>query len=378
MISFRRSEGWTLIELISVLVIVGILATMMLNSLRFGIESARSDATQERINVLRRAILGSDFGSTSEGGRSNFGFVGDVGRLPTALSELAGAGALPAYTYNTYWGVGAGWRGPYLSTGDNKGIPFDEDLWSHAFTYATVGTAVIRSLGFDNAVGGTADNTDLEALMPPSIWMSTVTGMARDANVILSGATVSFAYPVAGVLTTYNTTADANGYFVFNTVPFGYRSVRVQSAEGVASVPTQVTIDRHPMVLGEAAGNSLGGLQAVTVETGSVKAYSSGTNIVVTLKNSYLVDLQLRSITVTWTGGGTYSIVVMNGVSETLSAPAASGAATTINATMMIVANSINNSLELQFSTSKSGVALTVVLAWFGQAKTDTLTFTPP
>ena len=120
-------SGFTLLEMILVLFLVGLMAsaTLMLTE---GVEDqAKYDDTKRRMEIMRKAIVG-DPTRTVNGGPEISGFVADMGRLPLCVAELLTAGDASGASFQspcdgseiTAWqpdpstGIGFGWRGPYL------------------------------------------------------------------------------------------------------------------------------------------------------------------------------------------------------------------------------------------------------------------------
>jgi hypothetical protein len=158
-------------------------------------------------------------------------------------------------------------------------------------------------------------------------------------------------------------------------VPFGVRSLRVTSPATLP--PSPIVVERANQAVADGQLNFRTGAEAVTYTAGTAKIYNGNLVVVATLKSTYSTAVQASTITVSWAGGGTCTAVGINGILYSLATPVSSGSAITIGPTMVVPANSGTNSLEMQFSTSKSGVALTVVFAWVNRLRTDTITFTP-
>ncbi|RME30712.1 MAG: type II secretion system protein, partial [Candidatus Zixiibacteriota bacterium] len=97
----RGQRGYSLIELVVVLIIVGILASVALKSLRTAGVVAKTEQTRHELDKLAWAITGNPERS-SGGVRSDYGYIGDVGALPPNLDALV---TNPGY---------ATWKGPYI------------------------------------------------------------------------------------------------------------------------------------------------------------------------------------------------------------------------------------------------------------------------
>ena len=243
-----RGAGFTLIEVILVILLIGIMAGLAANLLTNTLDQARFDEAQKKMTVLSNAIVGNPDLNTN-GIRSDFGFVGDIGRLPTALTELVTQGALPAWSAAT----GVGWHGPYVP-GDFAQNPdgYRTDGWGTLFTY-TSATGVITSLGSDAAAGGTgyaADFSTPDLTAPTDQRVGTITGRVTDllGNPLASvaGATVTVSVtnnPVVGVATTVSTTTGADGSYTLSPIIIGRRTVQVTVTTGAATTyPVKVAI----------------------------------------------------------------------------------------------------------------------------------------
>lgn len=101
-------HGFTMIEILLVVVIIAVLAGVALPRLTGRVEQSQISATQSSISSI---------------GSSLDLYELDNGRYPSALNDLITA---PSSAKN--------WRGPYLK----KGLP--KDAWGNAFTYQFPGT----------------------------------------------------------------------------------------------------------------------------------------------------------------------------------------------------------------------------------------------
>jgi general secretion pathway protein G len=132
----RAQAGFTLIEMMVVMVIIGLLMALVGPRFIRQEEKAKVKATRAQIELLGTAL------DT---------FRLDVGRYP---SSQEGLGALRQRPFGT-----DRWDGPYLK----KDLP--KDPWDHAYTYRSPGEGGrpydLFSYGADGAPGGDGDNRDV-------------------------------------------------------------------------------------------------------------------------------------------------------------------------------------------------------------------------
>ena len=120
--------GFTLVELVIIIVILGILAAVAIPQLADMSGSAKTTATRKEMGELRRALVGSP--EIVAGGRPvAAGFQGDVGRLPGRLSDLTvRPDSVPPYDRLARYG----WNGPYI---DPSGGNYLSDAWGVPYVY---------------------------------------------------------------------------------------------------------------------------------------------------------------------------------------------------------------------------------------------------
>ena len=192
--------GFTLLEILLVLFLIGLMASATLMLTENVEDQAKYDETKRRMEMMRNAIVG-DPTRTVNGSPEISGFVADMGRLPICIAELLELGdeKSPSTIPKTYksscdasqtitiWsidvstGIGSGWRGPYIQvlTERNGDLRFRDGYgnsdsstaldaqnsgWTYEY-YMVPETISIESKGFD--LNSTSDDiSNLNLVVP--------------------------------------------------------------------------------------------------------------------------------------------------------------------------------------------------------------------
>jgi general secretion pathway protein G len=134
-----RASGFTLLEMLVVLVIIGLLGGLVGPRLFSKVDAAKIQTTTAQIKLLRGAIETMRL---------------DINIYPTEEQGLALLTTPPTET-----ALANRWKGPYL----DGAVPLDP--WSNPYVYKLGGGAaqpfVIYSLGADGKLGGTGNDQDI-------------------------------------------------------------------------------------------------------------------------------------------------------------------------------------------------------------------------
>ena len=229
---FKSQRGFTMIELLMVILLIGALSGLSLTAFDSSIDEARFDETVNEMRALRAALVG-DTDLKNNGQRSSFGYLGDIGGVPTnaqGLVALLTNPGLPVWNVDTSIRFGLGWKGPYME-GSGLLSSLTQDAWGRSYIYrADTSPITLTSLGADGLIGGTGFNQDITIQIPTTLVTGVVHGfISQDGSPYTGTAVVELNAPVAGAatVTSTNVVAGTNGYFSFSNVPLGRRSVNI-------------------------------------------------------------------------------------------------------------------------------------------------------
>ncbi len=229
-----RSEiGYTLIELVLVLVIIGILSAVGLRSLTAVNQTARTEETRQEMDRLAHAIAG-DPTLTGGGTRTDFGYIGDNGGLPANLDALA-----------SNPGGWTTWKGPYITnefTSGGGSTDFKFDAWGKAYTF-TGGNTITSSGGgttLTRAVAGSAGQllynrvrlviTDIDHTPPGPTYDDSLTLVLTVPN-------------GGGGVTNRSRRPNPDGTVTFDSIPIGVHTLRLIYAPTLDTLTRKVVVE---------------------------------------------------------------------------------------------------------------------------------------
>lgn len=141
-------RGFTLIEIVMVIILLGIVAVVAIPRFMDFSGAAKVNVTRQKMEVLRKGVVG-DPSAVAAGTYSSRGYRGDVGSMPSVLGLLTSN----TVAWNRY--TKTGYNGPYIDV--SSGDPFN-DAWGNAFVYDSGATPpTITSYGPNGTSGGGDD-----------------------------------------------------------------------------------------------------------------------------------------------------------------------------------------------------------------------------
>lgn len=247
----NRRQGFTLIEIMIVLAIISILAAVSLPAIYSQVIRAKEEAVRKEMENFKNALIGNPK-LVDSGIRTDFGYLGDIGTLPDNPADLnkllkkdgSPDWTQPSWALDSFLRIGAGWKGPYITkTFTDENSLFNIDAWGNEYIYditdytnskGDIVDAKIQSLGPDEAPNS---DDDIIVEILKSETTATVAGFLNlSDNKPLADTPVSIHYPKDGKITSQTKVTDVNGYYRFDDIPFGIRSVTLGAGSGLSYV----------------------------------------------------------------------------------------------------------------------------------------------
>jgi|UniRef100_A0A7C3UQF0 prepilin-type N-terminal cleavage/methylation domain-containing protein len=200
-------KGVTLLELLIVLLIIGILAGVTLSAIDRVRERGFFDETMAEMKSLVKAITG-DPDLISDGKRIDFGYVGDMGKLPDSLGSLLRP-------------EGPLWKGPYYKlpfTEDMEG--YKKDAWGRYYQYLPE-DLTIRSFGNGRFTLTLRIADSLKDLFGNTIYGSITDRENTPPGDLATRLLLKVTYPRNGEMMEDSTHPNPDGFYQFTNIPIG-------------------------------------------------------------------------------------------------------------------------------------------------------------
>jgi general secretion pathway protein G len=379
----KTQAGFTLVELLMVIAILGVLTVMSLVPISNTIEEGRFQETLQKMQTIRNSIVG-DPAIVENGIRTSFGFIGDIGAIPTAGQGIAALVtkpvALPAWSVDSTVRFGLGWNGPYL-TSATAGTDFTLDAWGRPFVYSPASSPpTLVSYGADGIAGGTGFDSDITVELPVALQTSTVYGfISNSAKPFIGDAVVEINYPDgAGVLKTDTATVVPvdKGKFSFPGIPLGKRSVTVYIPSKIAPTqtlgPALITVDNSHFVIPNTAldTNSSGGAQCnnlgVVTLAGAISLTNANKTLNFQINISTNIELQQMSVSdstaTTWNATSVdVNVFGCSGADSLYTCPTADDGTLSSLTPAIVINSGTNIPVIMTFASSIAGSGTAVV-----------------
>ncbi len=331
--TYSQRSGFTLIELIAVILIVAVLGTIAVQKLAPLGRSVKIEETKREMVHLVDAIVGNPE-LHNLGVRSDFGYVGDVGALPPNLDALS---TNPGYST---------WHGPYIENAfAQTPDDFKKDSWQVDYVYSGI---TISSIGSGETIeaklAGSADQ----------LVRNQVSGNLYDLDGTPPGTEYHDSVAVritlpdgAGGIFTKTGAVDAGGFFSFDSIPIGNHQLEIVYLPGSDSLRRFVSVPPGSHLYGEyyfprdiwQGGGTGGGTGSIEFVTDSDTLSTANCfKLSFWITNSGSSTITVSSMTLTWsTPVGYYKTVAWNGAGVRSGNPAlGSGDAAAFTSTQII------------------------------------------
>lgn len=235
---YKNQNGYSLFELIVVLMIVGIIASIAMRSMQSSVDNSRMADTKKELDQLVYAISGNPE-LVSGGNRIDFGYIGDNGALPPNLDALV-----------SNPGLGT-WKGPYIadkfyaSIGGNAS-EFKSDAWGSGYSYNGL---TITSTGSGQTITREVAGNSSELFGNSASFFITDINFTPPGNIQNDSVRCLLRYPNgAGSITTQIKSPTANGYVQFDSLPIGQHTFHMVVENNTDTITKKVTIYPHSTV----------------------------------------------------------------------------------------------------------------------------------
>ncbi|NOZ75880.1 MAG: prepilin-type N-terminal cleavage/methylation domain-containing protein [FCB group bacterium] len=279
-------RGFTLIELVMVMIIIAILSGIGARSLIRVFNNANVNGTIAEMRILAEGIVGNP-NIMENNIRTNYGYIGDTGQLPPTLRDLvSNVSGIP------------GWDGPYIDIGfaDDPDY-YLTDAWGNSYVYSVPSDHTQPPVIYTPDDGDTITQkigNSVNELLGNTIKVRLLT--SKNVEVDGSSGKVEIQYGGSYHSLSYNS---SNGYYL-GSVPIGIHKVRAVSAGDTVlksmsvSPGNRTTSDNIEMTIYATYGN-------VTYVSGSATVETATQNeVYFDISNSGSTTMPINKMTLSW------------------------------------------------------------------------------
>lgn len=243
-----KARGVTLVELLVVLMILSLILTAAVRTWDVALQRGRFEQTRQKLDRLATAIVGNpDY--VVAGQRADFGYVGDMGSLPSSLADLAVAPPITPPESSK-------WRGPYIKAAFAQSPDaYRIDAWGDSIVYNR-DSMFVRSYGGAGLVDPTRWITRSFGVTQRAALRNEVRGLVFDqrgnppaADTVRLRLAVSLEYARNGRTARDSVQPGPDGSFQFLDIPQGIRMLRATYWTQIIPYPVCETVSRSIVVM---------------------------------------------------------------------------------------------------------------------------------
>lgn len=348
------AHGYTLIEVVVAIIIIGILGTVAMKSLNIATNTARFEETREEMRLLAQAIAG-DPSLVSGGIRTDYGYIGDIGALPPDWDALV----INPGGYAT-------WNGPYIrdefasGAGNNE---FKLDAWGVEYTWT--GAVSFSSTGGPEIVSRVLANTMSDLLYNPVKLSVTDLDYSPPGPIYKDSVEFILTYPDGfGSIISNSSYPDANGYAEMDSIPIGLHTLSVAVLSEGDTLTRKINVnpgighyaDIHLYDDIWSAG-SASGTQLEFVENSDTLSPAGCFKLAFRVVNNTGSPITVNSLTLTWASPTAYyKTVSWNGITVRSGSPALGPGDTADFSSGQVISNGQSLKIEVeQFHRNSNG-----------------------
>lgn len=242
------ARGVTLVELLVVLMILSLILTAAIRTWDVALQRGRFEQTRQKLDRLAMAAVGNpDY--IVAGQRADFGYVGDMGSLPSSLADLAVAPPITPPESSK-------WRGPYVRAAFAQSPDaYRIDAWGDSIVYSR-DSMFVRSYGGAGLVDPARWITRSFGVSQRAALRNEVSGLVFDqrgrppaVDSVRSRLAVILEYARNGRTARDSVQPGLDGAFQFLDIPQGIRLLRATYWTQIVPYPECETVVRSVVVM---------------------------------------------------------------------------------------------------------------------------------